>query len=478
MKTQLLFLSSFVGCILFGQTKLKEFPISSSVFSKHQKSNTIEGAFVAVEFEKTECISQGEIVALKHSISQNKERILSANPNVFKNLKAANGFVNPFRSKAGFDDHGYHTLNFQVDHDLSFVNKLKDYNCGTRTYDWSGGNHQGTDYILWPYPWKRMDESTMEVLAAAAGVIVEKKDGFNDKNCTNTGNPNWNGIVLEHADGTRTLYMHFKKNTTTSKAVGESVVAGELLGIAGSSGSSTTAHLHFEVRDVNFNVLDPYSGNCNTMNSNSLWQNQESYVVPRVNRISTHYVFTQDTTCPNIENTYEKSNFAVNDNWFVKLFLRDINHGDKIDMKIIAPDGSVWESWSWTDNWNVFYATAYVYWQRTINTSWPVGVYKVQATFGGQTYEQNFGVGVNMNIDENEASKLKLYPNPANNILHFEQAQNIKSVEILSMNGQLTSSKKIDSNKGEISVAELPKGTYILKVNMEKEVKHLKFIKN
>src|SRR5699024_7197701 len=163
-------------------------------------------------------------------------------------------------------------LNYQVDHNLTPNNNLLDYNCGTRTYDWVNGNHAGTDYILWPYPWKRMQENVMEIVAAAPGIIVEKRNSFADLNCTNNGNPNWNGIVVEHADGTFAIYMHFTKNSATTKEVGDTVTAGEFLGLAGSSGSSTIPHLHFEIRDAESNVIDPYQGNCNAMNAESWWQ--------------------------------------------------------------------------------------------------------------------------------------------------------------------------------------------------------------
>src|SRR5690606_41158013 len=95
---------------------------------------------------------------------------------------------------------------------------------------------------------------------------VNKRDCFFDQNCVNNGNANWNDFVLEYADGSQTIYMHFKKNTLIDKGIGDTVSAGEFLGIAGSSGSSDWPHLHFEVRDSENNVIDPYAGPCNSMN--------------------------------------------------------------------------------------------------------------------------------------------------------------------------------------------------------------------
>jgi len=76
------------------------------------------------------------------------------------------------------------------------------------------------------------------VLAAASGdVIVSKGAG-------------WNGgygqyIVIKHANGTQTLYAHLSSNAV---GVGARVSAGEVIGYVGSTGRSTGAHLHFEVR--------------------------------------------------------------------------------------------------------------------------------------------------------------------------------------------------------------------------------------
>ena len=76
------------------------------------------------------------------------------------------------------------------------------------------------------------------VLAAASGeVIVSKLSG-------------WNGgyglyVVIKHPNGTQTLYAHL---STTNVSVGQSVVAGQMIGRVGSTGRSTGNHLHFEVR--------------------------------------------------------------------------------------------------------------------------------------------------------------------------------------------------------------------------------------
>lgn len=77
------------------------------------------------------------------------------------------------------------------------------------------------------------------IYAAAAGtVIIAKFDGA------------WNGgygnyIVIQHENGTQTLYAHASKILVSA---GDSVGQGDLIAKVGSTGESTGPHLHFEVR--------------------------------------------------------------------------------------------------------------------------------------------------------------------------------------------------------------------------------------
>lgn len=74
--------------------------------------------------------------------------------------------------------------------------------------------------------------------AAADGVVIIAKNG------------GWNGgygnyIVVTHANGTQTLYSHMSNVIAYS---GQPVSSGQVIGYVGSTGRSTGAHLHFEVR--------------------------------------------------------------------------------------------------------------------------------------------------------------------------------------------------------------------------------------
>jgi LysM repeat protein len=76
------------------------------------------------------------------------------------------------------------------------------------------------------------------IRAAAAGEVIVSKSG------------SWNGgygnyVVIRHPNGTQTLYAH---NSSNAVGVGARVAAGETIAYVGSTGRSTGAHLHFEVR--------------------------------------------------------------------------------------------------------------------------------------------------------------------------------------------------------------------------------------
>jgi hypothetical protein len=62
-----------------------------------------------------------------------------------------------------------------------------------------------------------------------------------------------NLVVVDHPDGWQSWYAHF---SSISVAVGQEVAQGEFLGAAGSTGYSTGAHLHFELRYLG-RPLDP-----------------------------------------------------------------------------------------------------------------------------------------------------------------------------------------------------------------------------
>jgi len=75
------------------------------------------------------------------------------------------------------------------------------------------------------------------VMATSDGTVVASTNAY--KGDRKYGNV----VVIEHEDGLRSLYAHLNKRNVN---VGETVTAGELIGLSGSTGHSTGPHLHLE----------------------------------------------------------------------------------------------------------------------------------------------------------------------------------------------------------------------------------------
>lgn len=99
------------------------------------------------------------------------------------------------------------------------------------------------------------------------GTIVAARDGKVQAAKPNNGSAG-NMLVLDHGAGLTTTYMHLAKFSVTQ---GESVKAGQQIGVEGATGRVTGAHLHFEVR-VNGKPTDPRA-----------WLTARGVKVPRLN---------------------------------------------------------------------------------------------------------------------------------------------------------------------------------------------------
>jgi murein DD-endopeptidase MepM/ murein hydrolase activator NlpD len=112
-----------------------------------------------------------------------------------------------------------------------------------RMQAWAGNPAKITSY----YSYRQ------HVVAAAAGTVVDTQDGL-------TNNPSLphpppippigqtvgNHVTVRIGPGLYALYAHFDPGTVKVH-VGERVTRGELLGLIGTSGNSTTPHLHFQI---------------------------------------------------------------------------------------------------------------------------------------------------------------------------------------------------------------------------------------
>lgn len=295
----------------------------------------------------------------------------------------------------GYNDNGAIGISNYVDENPAFPNAVLDYNCGNRSYDLSSGyNHKGTDIFLWPFYWQKMSNNEVQVVAGAAGTIIGKDDGNFDQNCSFCTSCNWNAVYIQQADGSVAWYGHMKAGTLTSKSVGQTVAAGEFLGIVGSSGSSTAPHVHFEVYTNNSftQLVDPWAGPCNNLNgTTSWWASQQPYYVPTINKVMTHgNAPAMNTNCPGGQTVNEKRNFSDGDSIWLASYFRDQQNGQSAQYTIYYPDGTVWTSW--TQNFNATYYASWWYWKFFLPNPAPPGTWRFECAYNGQKATAYFNV--------------------------------------------------------------------------------------
>ena len=382
-----------VGCLLLSVTVAVLLFAASPKLVKAQSSATPETASdafgVEYKIQDSVCLTDERRAEFQEQLQSSINKLRSEGKIAAIDLSAPPQFIFPARSNgAGEQDFGFHVMGNFVDHNPAFPNQLRDYNCGTRTYDLASGyNHKGIDIINYPFAWNKMDNNETVAIAAAAGQIIFKADGNFDRNC-DFSNPNWNIVVLLHSDGTVSWYGHLKLNSLTTKAVGEMVTQGEFLGVIGSSGPSTVPHLHFEVYNADNQLQDPYQGPCNLMNSFSYWLVQPAYRDSSINKLMTHSALPVSQPCPNPTITNEKNVFAPGNQVIVAASYRDLVAGQVSQFSLIQPDGTVYQSWTHVSP-NTFTGISLSF-THNLPVNALTGVWKFRVVYETKTYEHTF----------------------------------------------------------------------------------------
>lgn len=306
----------------------------------------------------------------------------------------------PLRARPDFRDPDFHGISNYVDLNPAFPNQLLDWNCGQRTYDMGNGyNHAGVDYFLWPFGWRMMDSEAIEIVASAPGVIVLKQDGFPDRSCDATTSTQWNAVFVQHADGTVAWYGHMKSGSTTGKAVGDAVAAGEYLGLVGSSGRSSGPHLHLELRSSNgpgSQVIEAHSGVCRT--GPSLWAEQRPYRQTGINKLATHSALPNfNAGCP--DPGQETPNFSNHfrpgvDPLYLVAYYRDLVQGLPSTYRL-KHRGIVRTQWQHSSAQD--YTVAYFYWTYLpVAPATAHGIWVFEVERAGQTWWHEYTVGTDM----------------------------------------------------------------------------------
>ncbi|HEY0046447.1 MAG TPA: peptidoglycan DD-metalloendopeptidase family protein [Flavobacterium sp.] len=347
------------------------------------------------------------------------------------------------------------SISGHVDHNSGYPFQVQDYNCGTRSYDTSGGyNHQGVDIFTYPFGWYQFENNESWVVAAAPGIIIGKVGNQYDMNCE-FNSLDWNAVYVQHVDGSTAWYGHLKMNSLTTKPVGSSVIAGEYLGVIGSSGNSTGPHLHFEIYDAFDQLVDPYAGACNnTGNGTSWWASQKAYYDPKINAVLTHDADPEFSWCPDPETPNLRNSFAVGETVYMYVYLADELAGSVANVTVQRPDNSI--LYDFEHSLQNMYYSSYYGWYLSPDALSQEGTYTITYNYQGDSVSHNFTYGELNTIDHSQSS-FYFYPNPSTTQIKFSMP--VKNLQFINMDGKRLLVPHTDM---EADISSLPNGVYVV----------------
>lgn len=450
---------------------LWSFPIFTQTFEEIPP-----GGGGAYHPEPTVCLTDAQRTAIAAMLVENEARLRSQGLIAPDDANSIVAFGWPIKNDPGLGSSWKNTIMIANYVDQQPATGILEYNCGTRAYD----GHKGTDISLWPFGWHLKNNDLVQVVAAEAGVIIGKQDGNSDENCV-WNNQNWNAVYVRHSDGSVAWYGHMKKNSLTNKAIGTSVAKGEYLGVVASSGVSTGPHLHFEVYKQQpylvSNLIDPYNGTCNNMNPGvSWWANQEPYRKPTLNAALTHNTPPEhgcptENEIPHFSNQFAPGNQLV----YTAVYFRDQMQGQTTSMRILRPNGTIWNSWVHTAPQT--YSGSWWWWSWTLPSGGPFGTWTFEATFDGQTIAHPFEYGNPVSTNSgNDSPALTLAPNPANGAFRLLSTEQIElEIEVFDGMGRLVFSGKTRSNQ-EVTLDGFEAGVYVVRAREGGRVRHFRLV--
>lgn len=121
---------------------------------------------------------------------------------------------------------------------MNFYNYKITSEYGERTDPITGAsaNHNGQDYAL------PLNTNVLSNISGTVDTVAYDKDGYG------------NYVVVKDGTGRLHYYAHLNKSSVN---VGDVVSVGDVLGLSGSTGRSTGAHLHYEVKNTDGTRIDP-----------------------------------------------------------------------------------------------------------------------------------------------------------------------------------------------------------------------------
>jgi murein DD-endopeptidase MepM/ murein hydrolase activator NlpD len=214
---------------------------------------------------------------------------------------------------------------------------IADYRGGLYTYD----GHDAIDFAL---PNFAAMDAGVPVYAAAAGSVVFAHDGEFDR-CSrvNPCDHGSNYVVILHDNGVVTQYLHLKKDSV-GVSVGQPVAAGQQIGLVGSSGLSSGAHLHFSVHQ-NGNTVETYQ------NPSNWWLEPLPYADDVAGSLDQGVVDHVPTDAEFIERPLDHDLYPRGDasgqSVYLWSLLHGIDEGDDLDYYFYRPSGTQYQHFHW-----------------------------------------------------------------------------------------------------------------------------------
>lgn len=203
----------------------------------------------------------------------------------------------------------------------------------------------------------------------------------------------------------------------------------------------------------------------------SLVATGNSFTTPSLTSTTTYYVEATNGTCPSLSRTPITATISVtpppiataNQTFCASEivgYIAVIPSGPSIIWYDAPTGGNVV-----TDNTTIVSGTTY-YASQTINGCESTVRTPVTMTLGGCLGNQEF-----------ETNVIQLYPNPVLDSLTISSTENMSSVEVVNMLGQVIFANKINEIETQVDMSRYATGTYIIRVMVDTKVEIFKVIK-
>lgn len=189
----------------------------------------------------------------------------------------------------------------------------------------------------------------------------------------------------------------------------------------------------------------------------------------------------------NNQNNITKVNMKVNTAAMTSLYLRfDLNQtflttSDNSKFRVLVNGNVIGEIGSDVLNRNANASNTYQYnLSQYLGSDIRISLQHIGKSIGDDAFLDNliFSPTASLSNSDFSFSKLKVFPNPANDYVFIENNEVITKIEIATISGQILHSVKNDNNKLKLNFSNYSNGVYFIKVFSNDSSKTIKIIKN